>query len=89
MPEVNFAFWASLLKNPFAPSSAPGAEAKYGAFVVFSPRFRALLDRRLGRGPLFQQAGAFCEVRIDGVLRSSDASLVLLSTYCAGAHTLP
>ena len=31
----------------------------------------------------------FCELRHNGVLRSSDASLVLLSTYCAGAHTLP
>src|SRR5215212_4811559 len=45
----------SLLKNPFGPSSAPGSGAKYGVLVVFSPCFWAVLDRRPGRGLLFQQ----------------------------------
>jgi hypothetical protein len=30
----------------------------------------------------------FCELRFNGVLGSSDASFVIWSTYCAGAHTL-
>jgi hypothetical protein len=51
------------------------------------------MDRR-SLGPLGHYSpecleGRFCELRIDGVLRSSCASLVLWSTYCSGAHTLP
>src|SRR5215204_966739 len=52
---------ASLLKNPFALSSAPGSGAEYAVFVAFWPCFRALLDRRPGRHLLFQQAEAFSE----------------------------
>ena len=50
---------ASLLKNSFTLSSAPGSWAKYAVYVVFWPCFRALLESRPGRQPLFQQAVAF------------------------------
>ena len=49
----------SLLKNSLALSSAPGSWAEYAVLVVFRPRFRALLDRRPDRRPLFQQAEVF------------------------------
>src|SRR5918994_641738 len=49
----------SLLKNPFAPPSAPSSGAKYSVLVVFSPCFRALLDRRPSRHLLFQHADPF------------------------------
>jgi len=61
----------SLLKTPFAPSSAPGSGAEEGVLVVFRPCFRALLECRPGRHLLFQQAGVFYELRLYGVLRSS------------------
>ena len=32
---MNFAEWVSLLKNPFAPTSAPGSGAEYSVFVAF------------------------------------------------------
>src|SRR5215216_4862330 len=53
----------SLLKNPFALSSAPGSGAEYAVFVAFWPCFRALLDRRPGRHLLFQQADPFHALR--------------------------
>ena len=34
-PKLNFRFTASLLKNPFAPSSAPGSGVEYSVFVAF------------------------------------------------------
>jgi hypothetical protein len=44
-----------VLKNPFALSCAPGSGIEYAAFVVHWPCFRALLDHRPVRQPLFQQ----------------------------------
>jgi hypothetical protein len=60
---ANFAGTASLLKNPFAPSYAPGSGAEYAVFVAFWPCFQALFNRRPSRHLLFQQAAAFYEVR--------------------------
>src|SRR5215212_1116451 len=70
----------SVLKNPFAPISAPGSEAKCASFVVFWPCLWPHLDRRPGQQRLFQHAGEFCEVRRHGVLRNS-------STLLTGAPT--
>src|SRR5829696_3465761 len=63
----------SVLKNPFAPISAPGSEAQYASFVVFWPCLWPHLDRRPGQQRLFQHAGEFCEIEllIYGVLGSS------------------
>ena len=59
-----------MLKNSLALYSASASGAKYAVFVLFRPRFRALLDHRPGRQPLFRQAGVFSEVRHNGVLGS-------------------
>src|SRR5215218_8721750 len=63
---LKFLVEVSLLKNSFALSPAPGSGAEYAVLVVSRPCFRALLDRLSDRRLLFQQAGAFCELRIDG-----------------------
>src|SRR5829696_5831239 len=62
-PLPNFGEYPSLLKNPFAPCSAPGSGAEYAVSVAFSPCFRALLDRRPGPHLLFQQAEPFHALR--------------------------
>jgi hypothetical protein len=65
-----------MLKNPFAPISAPGSEAKYASFVVFWPCLWAHLDRRPGQQRLFQHAEEFSEVHLKGCAKSDE--LVIL-----------
>src|SRR5829696_1041119 len=66
---AKFGEFPSVLKNPFAPCSAP----EHDVFVAFRPRFRALLYLRPGRQLLFQHAEAFYDVGLimvgDGVLK--------------------
>jgi hypothetical protein len=50
-----FREYPSLLKNPFALTSAPGLGAEYAVSVAFWARFRALLDRRPGRTYFFNR----------------------------------
>ena len=57
----NFGEYPSLLKNPFAPLSAPSSGAACGVFVAFWSRFRVLLGHRPGRRLLFQHADPFLE----------------------------
>src|SRR5215208_4647639 len=56
----------SVLKNPFAPISAPGSEAKYASFVVFWPCLWPHLDRRPGQQRLFQHAVDFSHLSQTG-----------------------
>jgi hypothetical protein len=51
------------LKNSFALFSAPSSGTENAVFVVFWPCFGPVLDRRLNRQRLFQQAVVFSEVR--------------------------
>src|SRR5215213_4962901 len=46
----------SVLKNPFAPISAPGSEAKYASFVVCWPGVWPQLDPRPAQQRRFQHA---------------------------------
>jgi hypothetical protein len=64
-----------VLKNSFALSCAPGSGAEHVVFVVFWTCFRALLESRPGRQPLFQQAEVFSEVLVD--VLSCNIALVL------------
>ena len=66
----------ALLKNSLALSSAPRPAAKYDVSVVFWPYFRALLETRSDRQPLFQQAETFYDVGCIAFSLSSSAYLI-------------
>src|SRR5215204_7037054 len=52
------------VKNSFALSCAPSSGTEYVVSVVFWTCFRALLESRPGRQPLFQHAGRLVEVQL-------------------------
>jgi hypothetical protein len=75
---ANFAGTASLLKNPFAPSYAPGSGAEYAVFVAFWPCFQALFNRRPSRHLLFQQAARSLQHHL-ALSRSADSRSTLFA----------
>jgi hypothetical protein len=81
---ANFADTASLLKNPFAPSYAPGSGAEYAVFVAFWPCFQALFNRRPSRHLLFQQ----CTMALAEPPRSHENGSVASAIFTPGCGVL-